>query len=231
MTPVADGDSGQLPFDFDQRPSLRGEDFLVAPPNAEAVKWIDAWPKWPGPALIVFGPAGSGKTHLTRVFMQKSGALSIAAGDLARDPAMLLGVAPALVIENAEALVEGGLAEPMLHLYNLARETGGHLLFTATRPPARWDIKLRDLASRLNAATQVGIGLPDDALIAALLVKQFADRQLRVPDDVITFLMVRMERSFAAVRTIVAGIDKLSLAERRQITVPLVRRVLERQGN
>ena len=45
----------QMPLAFDHRPALSGEDFLVAPGNAEAVAWIDRWPDWPMPALIAIG--------------------------------------------------------------------------------------------------------------------------------------------------------------------------------
>ncbi len=103
-------------------------------------------------------------------------------------------------------------------------------MITAKEPPSRWKLRLGDLASRMNAAPQAGIGPPEDTLIAALLVKQFSDRQLKVDEGVISFIVSRMERSFEAARTMVAAIDHLSLAERRNITVPLVRKVLKKTG-
>lgn len=221
----------QLTLDLGHRPALSGDDFLVAPSNAEAVGWIDAWPDWPSPAVVIVGPPGAGKTHLARVFMAKSGALTITAPEIAeRAPAMLLGVAPALVLEDAEAAAAGAFAEPLLHLYNVAAETGRQLLLTADRPPSRWRIDLKDLASRLNATPQAVIGAPDDALIAGVLVKLFADRQLPVTDDVISFMLKRMERSFDAARAAVAAVDKRALAERRAVTVPLVKEVLEQSA-
>ena len=219
----------QLALDFDHRPALGGDDFLVAPPNAEAVGWLDAWPDWPGPALVIFGPAGSGKTHLAHVFRSKSGARPVTADGLAGDDApALLGDARACLVEDAEDAVARGLEEPLLHLYNHAHESGRHIMLTAKQPPARWEIRLGDLASRLNTAAQAGIGAPDDALITAVLVKQFADRQLKVDEDVISYILTRMERSFDAARRMVGAIDDLALEERRNITVPLVRQVLEK---
>ncbi len=221
----------QLALGFDHRPALSGEDFLVAPPNAEAVRWLDAWPDWPGPALVIFGPAGSGKTHLAQVFQARSRARLVTETALRQStPPSIVGEAPAAVLENAEDLLARGLEEPTLHLFNHIQETGRHLLLTAGKPPARWKLHLGDLASRLNAAPQAGIGRPEDSLIAQVLVKQFRDRQLQVADDVIQFMVSRMERSFAAARSMVAAIDNLALAERRNITVPLVRRVLERSN-
>jgi len=171
--------AGQLTLDFEHRPALGGEDFLVAPPNAEAVRWLDAWPDWPGTALVLSGPAGSGKTHLAQVFQAMSRACVVSAPDLRESqPPSYLGDAPAAIVENADGLIgEGGLEEPLLHLFNVLKETDRQLLMTAKQPPARWGIGLRDLSSRLNAASQASIGAPDDALIAAVLVKQFQDRQ------------------------------------------------------
>jgi len=219
----------QLPLAFDHRPSLGGNDFLVAPGNRAAVAWLDRWPDWPGPALAVHGPAGCGKTHLAQVFMARSGATAVGADTLSRDP-LAETDAPACVIEDAEALIEAGLEEPLLHLYNRFHETGGHLLLTARRPPVRWPVRLPDLASRLNAATAVDIGPPDDALVSAVVVKLFADRQLRVEPDVVPFMLARMERSFDTARKLVAAIDSAALARKRNITVPLVSQVMQGFG-
>lgn len=224
--------AAQLALDFDHRPSLGGEDFLVAPQNAEAVRWLDAWPDWPGPALVIFGPGGSGKTHLAQVFQAKSNAHWVTAAELRESqPPAYLGDAPAAILEDADAMMDddggGGTEEAVLHLYNHLAESGRHLMLTAKQPPARWGLGLKDLASRLNTASQAGIGAPDDALIAAVLVKQFADRQLKVDAGVISFMLTRMERSFEAARAMVAAIDALALSQRRNITMPLVRQVLQ----
>ncbi len=221
-----------MTLDFAHRPALGGEDFLVAPPNAEAVGWLDVWPDWPGAALVLFGPAGSGKTHLAQVFQAMSRACVVSPADLRKSqPPSYLGDAPAAILENADTLFADtgdGLEEAVLHLYNVLQESDRHLLLTAKQPPARWGIGLKDLSSRLNAASQAGIGAPDDALIAAVLVKQFQDRQLRISEGVISFMLSRMERSFEAARRMVHAMDELALKERRNITVPLVRKVLER---
>jgi DnaA regulatory inactivator Hda len=230
--------ASQLALDFDHRPSLGGEDFLIAPPNAEAVRWLDAWPDWPAPALVIFGPGGSGKTHLAQVFQAKSNARRVTPAELRESqPPAYLGDAPAAILEDADAMMGGGGAgggnseEAVLHLYNHLAESGRHLMLTAKQPPARWGIGLKDLASRLNTASQAGIGAPDDALIAAVLVKQFADRQLKIDADVISFMLTRMERSFEAARAMVAAIDALALSQRRNITMPLVRQVLDQTQN
>nr|WP_158048027.1 DnaA/Hda family protein [Skermanella pratensis] len=207
---------------------MGADDFLVAPSNEAAVAWLDLWPNWPAPALVIFGPAGCGKTHLAQVWRARTQAPRIEPGDLRIETLpKLLGEAAAVVIDNADRGTGDARAERALfHLYNLAQETGGHLLLTSESAPARWGIKLPDLRSRLMAAPAVAVGAPDDALLAAILVKLFADRQLRVGADVVSFLVTHMERSFDAARRLVADLDAAALAARRRVTVPLARRVL-----
>ena len=139
----------QLPLSLPHRPALGRDDFLVAPANAEAVAWLDRWPNWPAPALVLAGPAGSGKTHLAQVFAARSGAVLLAAAALARAaPPALVADARAAVVDDAERADE----EALLHLYNMLAERGWHLLLLARAAPARWGIALPDLRSRLLAA-------------------------------------------------------------------------------
>jgi chromosomal replication initiation ATPase DnaA len=219
----------QLPLDLVHRPALGREDFLVAPSNQLAVAWIDRWPDWPGPALALYGPAGCGKSHLGQVWRAASGAIEIdAAALIDQPPPKLLGSAHAVLMEGVEDALASGQApeRELLHLYNMVVERGGRMLITGRRAPARWDCRLADLGSRLGALQSVALGAPDDALIEAVLVKLFADRQLTVTPEVITYLVRRMERSFEAARRLVAAIDRAALAARRPITVPLVSEIL-----
>ncbi len=231
---MSPGGARQLAFDLPHRPALGAGDFLVAAPNAAAVAWLDRWPDWTAPGLVALpglalhGPEGSGKTHLLRVWQARSGARLIRRADLAGLDFPALAAAPEPVALDA---CEGALPErALLHLYNLLAGAGRHLLLAGREPPARWPIALPDLRSRLGALPAIAIAPPDDTLLAGILVKLFADRQLRVEAAVIDYLLPRMERSFAAAERLVGRLDASALALMRGITVGLARRVLEEEG-
>lgn len=226
----------QLPLSFEHRPALEGDDFLVAAPNADAVAWLDRWPDWPAPALVVWGAPGCGKSHLVSAFKARSGARDLAAEQIGAawvdEPGLKTSAAdPVRVVDGIEHLLTPETEEPLFHLFNRIRGRTGVLLISASAPPARWRVGLADLRSRLVALPSVEISAPDDPLLAAILVKQFADRQVRIDQDVVSYLLPRMERSFAAVGRLVADIDAEALARKRRITVPLVRDVLQAADN
>jgi len=224
--------SPQLVLDFEHRPALESEDFLVTPCNQEAVAWIDEWPHWSSPAFVIHGPSGCGKSHLAQVFLARTSGVRISPLQLLeKDSPALLGGAAACLLDDMDVAFapgnKGALEEALLHLYNTLKEQGSTMMITAKSPPSRWGVSLADLSSRLKTATLAEISAPDDVLLAAVLVKQFSDRQLRIDRDVVAFVQTRIERSFRALGQLVAAADKLALAEKRRITIPLMRRVLE----
>jgi chromosomal replication initiation ATPase DnaA len=233
VSPSASADGaarGQLTLALALPVSWRDEDFLISDANRAAVAWIDRWPHWPVPALVLTGPAGCGKSHLAHRFAARSGAVIVDAGRLADcDPLQLAAAAPSVVIEDADQAAAGH-AVALLHLINAAKEAAAVLLLTAKVAPAAWALPLADLASRLRAMATVEIAAPDDALLAAVLVKLFTDRQLRVDNGLIAYLLPRIERSFAAAKEVVAVLDAASLQRGRPVTVALARGVLSAAG-
>lgn len=218
----------QLPLDLGHRSAMGEADFLVAPGNSDAVAWLDSWPDWPAPALILFGPQGSGKSHLAQIWRARSRASLIGPEDLEVEQVPeLLRPMRAVVLDRAhEAAGDPLMERALFHLYNAAKEVNGHLLLLADNAPINWVLRLPDLRSRLLAAPAVGMAAPDDALLMAVLVKLFVDRQIRVGEEVITWLMTHTERSFANARRVVDQLDRAALAAKKPITVHFCRQVL-----
>ena len=212
--------SGQLPLAFDHQTASGIEDFMPASSNRDALAWIERWPDWPAPALVLHGPAGAGKTHLAAIWAARCRGL-----DLGSEPGdtLELDASRCYLIDPAEPVTD---EVALLQLYNRLKEDGGHLLLTAGKPVAQWTIDLPDLRSRLAAAPSAAIGPPEDQLLAALFLKLFDDRQLKVPEPVIRYLLTHMERSFAAAHRLVDALDHLSLERQRPITIPLARLAL-----
>ena len=222
----------QYSFDLAGRPAMGRDDFLVAPCNEVALSWIDFWPNWPGPALILQGPSACGKSHMAAVWKDRTKAVEISASDLGEQSAedLIPSCAP-LLIENLDPWLGNRASEVTLfHLYNMIREAGQSLFLTMKMPPQSHLFTVPDLASRLNAAPVARIKPPDDILLAAILVKLFRDRQLQIDQNIIHYIMPRIERSFSAVRDLVKRADQLALSRQKSVSIPIVREVLQNQN-
>ena len=214
----------QLVLPLQTPPALGRADFIVAAGNSEAVAFLDSWPDWPGPAAALHGPSGSGKSHLVAIWAERAAARVLDARGL--DDAVLVE-GGAVAIENVDAAVPDDRVE---HALFVLMERGAPLLLTGREPPAAWRATLPDLASRWRALLAFGVWAPDDALLEALARKLFSDRQLAVPDQVITHMLRSLERSPSAIRDFVARADGKALAEMRPVTVALLRDLLAGNG-
>jgi chromosomal replication initiation ATPase DnaA len=210
-------------------PSLKyqEEDFVVTESNRDAFKWISSWPKWQTSGLVVWGPKGSGKSHLGRIWQHKSNAKYKYAREITFDSVESLVLdAPSLVIDEFFFLSSQQL-EAFFHLYNALKRNGRFLLILAEAPPASWAIALPDLKSRFLAMGAVEIKAPDDALLKAVLLKGFSDHQIVVDLKVIEYLSHHIYRSFEAAQGWVDFLNKEALAKRRKITIPFIKEVQE----
>jgi chromosomal replication initiation ATPase DnaA len=208
----------QQALDLPVEPRYGRADFLVSDSNRAAFEWVERWPDWPTHALVLYGPPGSGKTHLAQLWRERAGATLIA-GDALTRPDEPSG---AVALDNAERAAE----RPLLHLYNLCREQKRGLLLTMAAPPAALPIALADLASRLRSLPAAGIAPPDDELLAAVLLKHFADRGIKVAPGLVAYLVPRIERSFAGAASLAAALDRRALAAGKPVTVKLARTML-----
>lgn len=193
---------------------------MLSPTNGEAVRALDAWPDWPGHALVLVGPEGSGKSHLAQSWARASDAVVFERGMALAD------------LEGRPVLVEDidrrrDRDEMLFHLINMAGVKGGGLLLTARKPPIQWKTELPDLRSRLNALTVAQIGAPDDALLRQVLEKFFRERSIRPGEDVYEYLLRRIERSIPAAHDVVRRLDEAADEQQRGISRVLAREVLE----
>lgn len=212
----------QLPLDLSHAPGLSRDDLIVGGANREAVDLIGRWPDWPSPIALLVGPAGSGKTHIASIWQAESGAVAL-------DPARLEGdlmrgqIRPILVDGAGDGHID---EQGLFHLINAIRSAGSFMLMTSRRRPSSWSVRLPDLISRLKAATTIDIAAPDDQLLAAVIMKLFADRQVVVEPQVVSFLTSRMERSLSAASSLVDRLDRAALERKGRITRALAAEIL-----
>jgi len=220
--------SQQLIFPFPEKVDHAVESFIGAPSNRHAFDWIQRWPDWPFVALVLVGPAGCGKSHLTTLWQERSGAAAIDLGTAGIEQAAALtaGGTPILVEDCDRMLDEARVERTLLQLYNLAKETGARLLLTARQPPSQWRLALPDLKSRLNSAMVVAIDPPDDELLRSVAAKLFEDKQIEVKEEVVGYLLARCERTVASVAQAVETLNMISKERQRPITVPMAREIL-----
>lgn len=195
----------QIPLPLEPRTGGGSDVFYLGEANREAAVRLEQWPDWPDRAIVLLGPEASGKTHLLRLTRARLG------GALA-------------IFDDADRTPRDELA--MFHGWNRARAGGDPLVFAARTPPGAWNIELPDLASRLKALPILTIGPPDDLLAAELLARHLRERGVRAAPEVTQYLVLRLERSYVALRDAAVRIDDAALERQRAVTVPFVRDVL-----
>ncbi len=223
------GKTGQLPLPFVPGRSFAEADFVPGAANEEARAWLARWPGWPSGRLVLWGPEGSGKSHLAAIWQGRAKAAVTTGAALAEaEPEAALGLcteAGAVLVEDADAAPQG---RAMLHLINAASERRASLLMTARDPPGRWRASLPDLRSRLAATASVAIAAPDESLLEAVLAKHLADRGTTLRPDLLSWLVLRAPRDFSTIHALAAELDAGSLAAARAVTRPMAAEALAR---
>lgn len=220
----------QLPLDLRFHAAKGRDDFIVSPCNQMAAALVESWPSWPGQirAVNITGAPASGKSHLAAVWQNMSNAQCLKS--LNAEILAQTGGQAHFVLEDVAPGREWDEEQLFLLLTRIKDNDGSVMILSAT-PISQMDWVLPDLRSRLRAITLTEIGAPDDILLAALLEKYFADRQLAVPQTVLHYVVARIERSFVAVANLVEEMDKQALAHKKKVSLGLARDILAQQAN
>lgn len=215
--------ASQLPFAFELRRSTSREDFIVGASNAAALAFIEAWPEWPAHVCAIWGPSGSGKTHLSQIWKKAANAVELAPSEVTVERLAELPPGSAILVDGAGQFTSG---KGLFHLINFTNQSAGWLLLTGEEAPQRWQTEVPDLHSRLTAIGGERLDLPDEALLARVLIKLSHDRQLKFPEALIAYLAPRLERSFGDAERLVALMDYLALEKKRSPSIETAARAL-----
>ena len=219
----------QLPLGLSAHKDVNSEPILVGAPNEDAVGWLNHWPKWPGPAraLNIFGPKGSGKSRLARFFIEKShGHMQTKLRTFSPDT----WKTPHVILDNVD-VTDQWHPESLFHLFNWIASEDGSLLIFSRHPVTQLSWGLADLESRLKTAATQEIYLPDDVFLSDYLQHLFAAKQCYVQPTIMNFILARIPRHFGFALKLVDRIDQLSLAQKKPISLKLVKTVLAELEN
>lgn len=218
----------QLVLDLPFRTAMGRADFYVSRANAAAVAGIGDWRDWPFAKMVLVGEEGAGKTHLAHVWAAQTGAVIRSAADISEAELPRLTEAPALILEDLDRIAGDRAAETRaFHLHNALAPRGAPLLMTGRGSPAHWAFGLPDLASRVAQAGILRLDAPDDALLGAVMVKLAQDRQLALTPALVAYALPRVERSFAAIQSLIAALDARALSDRKPPSRAHLREILD----
>ena len=198
----------QLILKFPTEQAYKKEDFYVSSSNQEAYDFINSWPKWVKRIINIFGPTGSGKSHLASMLKNKTSCLWIDSKDLNDKTFLKFKTKEALILENLKENISEKL---LFSLWNSALQDNKYLLITSVKPLNSYKFKLKDLMSRVKSTLIIGIKLPSDDLISVILAKNFSDKQIKVEKKHIDYIIKRIDRSYEKISQFILTLDKYSL--------------------
>ena len=216
--------SDQLILKFPTQQAYKKEDFYVSPSNQEAYDFINSWPKWIKRIVNIYGPPGSGKTHLASILRNKTSVLEIQSDELNDKNFFDFKVKEALVIENLNEKISENL---LFSLWNLAIQDNKYFLITSNKPISTYKFKLPDLKSRVSSCVSIGIKLPSDDLISVIIAKNFSDKQIIVKKKHIDYIIKRIDRSYEKISQFILTLDKYSLKKGSPFGLKLIKEVIK----
>ena len=214
----------QLILKFPTEQAYKKEDFYVSSSNQEAYDFINSWPKWVKRIINIFGPSGSGKSHLASMLKNKTSCLWIDSKDLNDKTFLKFKTKEALILENLNETIPEKL---LFTLWNVALQDNKYFLITSTKPINLYKFKMNDLVSRVNSSLIIGISLPSDDLISVILAKNFSDKQIKVDKKHIDYIIKRIDRSYEKISQFILVLDKYSLKKGSPFNLKLIKEVLK----
>ena len=216
--------SDQLILKFPEHRAYKKEDFYVSPSNEEAFDFISSWPKWIKRIINIFGPAGSGKSHLASILKSKTKCLEILPKDLNEDIISEFKTKEVLIIENFNERISEQL---LFSLWNTALQDNKYFLINSIKPISSYKFKLPDLTSRIKSSLSIGINLPSDDLISAIIAKNFSDKQIIVEEKHIDYIIKRIDRSYEKISQFILTLDRYSLKKGSPFGLKMIKEVLK----
>ena len=216
--------SDQLILKFPEHRAYKREDFYVSPSNQEAYDFINNWPKWIKRIVNIFGPSGSGKSHLSSILKTKTKCLEILANELNENIIFEFKTKEVLIIENFNEKIP---EELLFSLWNIALQDNKYFLINSIKPISSFKFKLPDLTSRVKSSLNVGIKLPSDDLISAIIAKNFSDKQIMVEEKHIDYIIKRIDRSYEKISQFILTLDRYSLKKGSPFGLKLIKEVLK----
>ena len=210
----------QLILKFPKNLVFKKEDYYVSQSNQEAYDFIVSWPKWIKRIVNIYGPTGSGKTHLASILKNKTRCMQIESKDLKDKIFLEFKTKEALILENLDEKISEKL---LFSLWNHALQDNKYLLIPSKKPISLYKFKLKDLKSRVS----IGIKLPDDDLISVIIAKNFSDKQIKVEKKHIDYIIKRIDRSYEKISQFILTLDKYSLKKGTPFSLKLIKEVLK----
>ena len=216
----------QLTFKFPFSKKYYEQDFFVSSNNFSAYKLIDSWPNWSGKWLNIFGESGSGKTHLSKILEKKiKKTKMINAENIDNKTIEYLSGLDCLIIENFKNNIDENLLYSIL---NQSKQLDNFLLINSRISIKNYDLKLKDLKSRLNSFVFIGIDLPNDDLLKVMITKSLSDKQISISPKLSDYIINNVERSYEKMIKFIKDLDELSLSTGKSININLIKKVLNK---
>ena len=213
----------QLVLGLSLKEALEKEDFFISSSNLDAVNLLANTDRWVSGVLLLVGPKGSGKTHLSTVWSKEHKAKRVKLEAVLPEMEKILNydlvcIKDIDIIEKAERQKKSKTEEGIFHIINNIASRGGKLLISSSKMPNALAIGLKDLESRLQSFSNTNIKEPDDSLVMALLLKYFNDRQISIRHSNLTYIADRIDRTYSSIYEFVKYLDHKSLVLNTKVT-------------